>query len=77
MAEQIIAAVDSFAGQRLVVVRECSAGRGLTIIRPEREDRRSRTWTATTRGILIPNCAVFLVHDAIGRACSLAMRDKT
>ena len=70
-----LAQIETFDNERIAVVRFRDGDKGWTSVRRERCDRAGN-WTPCGSEIRIPNCAIFLVRDAMDRSCQLARGDR-
>jgi len=74
--EKHIATIELHPDRRLVVARRIiSIDHGVTIVRIESKGHDG-TWFVSAHNVGIPNAALYLLHDAIGRAAEMARLDR-
>ncbi len=73
--EKHVATIELYPDRRLVVARQVTGGRGITLLRIEFKGYGG-VWRAAGRDIAIPNDAIFMLADAIGRATEMAGGDR-
>ena len=74
--EKHIATIELFGDRRLVVSRRVvNDQHGLTTIRVESKGRDG-SWFVSVHPVGIPNSAIFLLEDAIGKAAKMAEGDR-